>query len=126
GRGFSTFPLAIGESKMKSRPMSEKSLKNQTSVALGLVPTHLKFVGALAPDEAGRLPRNDSGELVTLAGCREICETSPVKLDRVQITTFADVHEGDSDELFNGLRDLGLEPQTVMMVGGVNPFDPAD
>lgn len=106
--------------------MLEKTLVNQTSVALGLVPTHLKFVGALVPDENGRLPRNSEGGLIALAGCREICETSPVKLDRIQITTFAHAHEGDTDELFTGLRDLGVEPQTVMMVGGVNPFNPAD
>lgn len=93
---------------------------------LGLVPTHLKFVGGLAPGDDGRLPRNEKGDLVALAGVREIQELSPVKLDCVQVTTFADGHAGDVDELFSGLKNLGVEPQTVMMVGGVNPMNPAD
>lgn len=106
--------------------MKKDAIENRTRVRLGLVPTHLKFAGSLAPDNEGRLPRNNDGDLITLAGVREIQELSPVKLDCVQITTFADAHAGDVDELFSGLKSLGVEPQTVMMVGGVNPMDPAD
>ncbi|MGE9267886.1 MAG: hypothetical protein ACQKBY_07295 [Verrucomicrobiales bacterium] len=106
--------------------MSNVKIENRTDVKLGVVPTHLKFVGALAPNEDGRLPRNAEGELEAVAGVRSLIEASPVKLDRVQLTTFASAHEGDCDELIQGMQGLGLEPQIVMMVGGANPMSAAD
>ena len=106
--------------------MSEKTILNRTDVKLGIVPTHLKFVGGLVPDEEGRLPRNEGGELVVLAGMRELDGICPVAQNAVQIATFPGANAADADELFAGLKEMGLEPQTVMMVGGVNPMDPAD
>ena len=38
-------------------------IKNKSKVEIGVVPTHLMFVGALAPDESGKLPRTNSGDL---------------------------------------------------------------
>ena len=63
-------------------------IKNKSKVKIGVVPTHLMFVGALAPDEAGKLPRTRSGDLKIVTGMRLLCRTSPVKLNTVQVTLF--------------------------------------
>ena len=34
-----------------------ESISLKTNVELGVVPTHIKFVGGLVPDGEGRLPR---------------------------------------------------------------------
>ena len=44
------------------------SIDNKTKVAVGVVPTHLKFVGSLVPDENGKLPRTRSGILKVVSG----------------------------------------------------------
>ena len=38
-----------------------------SSVSLGVVPTHVKFVGGIVPDGDGKLPREAGGELVMVA-----------------------------------------------------------
>ena len=59
-----------------SKKMSEKiSLKS--SVELGVVPTHIKFVGGLVPDDKGRLPRNENGELIVVNDCLLYTSPSP-------------------------------------------------
>ena len=103
-----------------------KRITLKTNVQLGVVPTHLKFVGALVPDEHGRLPRNSDGVLVTVAGMRDICESSPVKLNCVQIPFFASAAQEDVGELVSGLRALDLDVHFIMMVGGASPMNPAD
>jgi hypothetical protein len=45
-------------------------IKNKSKVEIGVVPTHLMFVGALAPDESGKLPRTNSGDLKIVSGMR--------------------------------------------------------
>lgn len=106
--------------------MITKTIVNKTSVKLGFVPAHIQLVGSHIPDEKGRLGRNKNGKLMILEGIAEICELSPVKLDAVQIMTFPGIALEDSDELINGVYKLGLEPQLVLMVGGVDPVNPTD
>lgn len=95
-------------------------------IELGIVPTHLRFVGCLVPDENGRFPRNESGELLLVAGMRETCAISPVKLTCVQIPIFPGGNADDVAEMIAGLRALDLEIYFIIMVGGVNPMNPAD
>jgi|TARA_B110000305_G_scaffold85321_1_gene96102 hypothetical protein len=102
------------------------TISNKSGVELGILGTHLGFLEALVPDDKGHLPRDASGELVVFAGARDICELSPVKVDAIQISAFGTTIPEDMDELLTKVRSIGLEPQLVMMVGGANPYDPAD
>jgi hypothetical protein len=63
---------------------------------------------------------------VVAAGARDILELSPVKVDLIQISAFGTTLPEESDALIAAVRELGLEPQLVMMVGGVNPMNPDD
>jgi len=98
----------------------------QTNVELGVVPTHVKFVGGLVPDDGGRLPRGDDGKLIVVTEMAHLISLSPVKIQSAQITVFPGVDEGDQDELITGLRDLGLEAHFMLMIGGADPMNPAD
>ena len=95
-------------------------------VELGIVPTHLKFVGGLVPDGEGRFPRNAEGEILVVAGVRELVEKSPVAFSCVQVSLFPGTKPEELDVLVAGLKQLGLEVDFVLMVGGVNPMNPAD
>ncbi len=103
-----------------------ESIILKTDVELGVVPTHIKFVGGLVPDDDGRLPRNDAGELVVVAEMANLTAASPVKIQSAQVTAFPGVDSGDMDDLFSGLRALNLEVHIIMMVGGADPMNPAD
>ena len=70
---------------------TEISLK--TNVELGVVPTHVKFVGGLVPDDDGRLPRGDDGKLVVVSEMAHLIDLSPVKIQSAQITVFPGVDE---------------------------------
>jgi len=98
----------------------------KSDVSLGVVPTHLGFVGCLVPDENGRFPRDAHGVLKTIAGMRELCELSPVKMTAVQISLFPGTNPEDMAELIRELKALELEVHLILMVGGVNPMNPAD
>ncbi len=102
----------------------EISLK--TNVELGVVPTHVKFVGGLVPDDDGRLPRGEDGNLIVVSEMAHLRTISPVKIQSAQITAFPGVHEGDMDDMINGLRALELEVHIIMMVGGADPMNPDD
>ena len=104
--------------------MSSITLK--TSVDLGVVPTHIKFVGGLVPDEVGKLPRGEDGRLLSIVEIAQIQEQSPVLMASVQVPFFPGLNEEDCDELFTGIKSMGLKPQTIMMIAGGNPMDPAD
>lgn len=104
--------------------MTIDPIENISGVQLGILGTHLGFLEALVPDDNGRLPRNADGEFVVLEGARDIVERSPVKVDCIQISAFGTTLPEESDALIQGLITLGLEPQVVMMVGGVNPMNP--
>lgn len=101
-------------------------MQNNTDIKLGILGTHLGFLDALVPDDNGRLPRNAKGDFVVAAGAREILELSPVPVDLIQVSAFGNTLPEETDALLSELRTMGLEPQLVMMVGGVNPVDPAD
>ena len=98
----------------------------KSDVQLGVVPTHLKFVGSLVPDGNGKFPRNADGTLLTLAGMQALCEVSSVKPTCIQVPFFASADPAEVDELVRGLKALGLEVQFVIMIGGANPMNPAD
>ncbi len=98
----------------------------QPPVALGVVPTHIKFIGGLVPDEGGKFPREPSGALVVVAEMERICQNSSVRPSCVQIPFFSGADEAEVEELIDGLRSLDLEVHFIMMVGGANPMDPAD
>ncbi len=100
------------------------SLKSK--VQLGVVPTHIKFVGGLVPDEHGKYPRDAHGGLATVTAMREVCESSSVRPTLVQIPFFASAQPAEVKEMVDGLRALGLEVHFIIMVGGANPMDPAD
>jgi len=102
------------------------SIDNKTKVAVGVVPTHLKFVGSLVPDENGKLPRTRSGILKVVSGMRAIFKSSPVKLKCVQVPLFPGADSKDLQDLFKGMKALKLEVHLIMMVGGANPINPKD
>lgn len=102
------------------------SIDNKTKVAVGVVPTHLKFVGSLVPDENGKLPRTRSGILKVVSGMRAICKSSPVSLKCVQVPLFPGADSKDLQDLFKGMKALKLEVHLIMMVGGANPINPKD
>lgn len=95
-------------------------------IQLGIVPTHLRFVGGLVPEAGGRLPRNGDGEIVIVAGVRDLVGQSPVAFSCVQVSLFPGTLPEELDLLVHGLKGLGLEVDFVLMVGGVNPMNPAD
>ncbi|MCX8496411.1 MAG: hypothetical protein ORN51_09540 [Akkermansiaceae bacterium] len=96
------------------------------NIQIGVVPTHLKFVGGIAPDENGKFPRNSDGVLEVVAGMQRLCTSSPVKMSIVQLSFFSASDPQDVAEMIDGLKALGLEIHFIMMVGGANPMNPAD
>lgn len=98
----------------------------KADVALGVVPTHLQFVGGLVPDENGKLPREKDGRIKTIVEMEYIAKHSPVKPNAVQVPCFPGASPDDISELCAGLAALGLAVHLVLMVGGANPMDPAD
>ncbi len=95
-------------------------------IQLGIVPTHIKFVGGLVPDENGKMPRGDDGRLLVTTELDHINQTSRVAPNCAQISIFPGTDEGDLDEMVGDIKKLGLIPHLIMMVAGGNPMDPAD
>ncbi|MFC7338484.1 hypothetical protein ACFQY0_14915 [Haloferula chungangensis] len=104
----------------------EKDITLIAPVELGFVPTHAKFVGGLVPDADGRLPRSESGGFVVVEAVREVLERSRVKVDMVQVPIFPGTHPEEYPAQILALRELGLKVHLVIMLGGVDPMDPAD
>ncbi|HKK19627.1 MAG TPA: hypothetical protein VJ952_13190 [Opitutales bacterium] len=98
----------------------------KANIELGVVPTHLRFVGGLVPDDQGKLPRTADGEIAVVAGVRELAEKSPVKFGCVQVSLFPGTLTEELDLMVPGLKELGLDVDFVLMVGGVNPMNPED
>ncbi|KAB2638693.1 MAG: hypothetical protein DVB25_07200 [Verrucomicrobia bacterium] len=96
------------------------------AIRLGVVPTHLRFVGGLVPDASGQYLRDAAGEIRVVAGMREVCEISPVNPTSIQIPFFPGSDPEQVQELVTGLKALHLEVEFILMLGGVNPMDPAD
>lgn len=102
------------------------SITLKPNVELGVVPTHLKFVGGLVPDDDGKLPRGDDGKLLVNAEMERLAAASPVQIDCVQVPTFPGVDPNDTKDLITGLQGQGLNVHTILMVGGANPMNPDD
>ncbi|MEO0448519.1 MAG: hypothetical protein AAF191_20850, partial [Verrucomicrobiota bacterium] len=102
------------------------TIQLKAPVELGVVPTHIKFVGGLVPDEAGNLPRGADGRLLSIAELASMREESPVPIQAAQVPFFPGVDPGDTEDLFGGIKALGMSPHMIMMVAGGNPMDPAD
>lgn len=96
------------------------------NIELGVVPTHVKFVGGLVPDESGKLPREDDGTLVIVAEMKRLIDLSRVKITSVQTPIFPGSSSDDVNELIVGLKDLGLIVHFILMVGGADPMNPDD
>ena len=103
----------------------EISLKSK-SVELGIVPTHIKFVGGLVPDDDGKMPRGDDGKLLVVAEMAKLAELSPVKIGSAQVPVFPGVAEQDTEDMITGIRDLGMAVHLMLMVGGADPMKPED
>ncbi len=98
----------------------------KSPVVLGVVPTHIKFVGGLVPDEHGKFPRNDSGELIMVAAMTELMEISKAPIASVQIPFFATASADDVSEMITAYKAMGLDVHFIIMVGGANPMNAAD
>jgi hypothetical protein len=98
----------------------------KANIEYGVVPTHIKFVGGLVPDDGGRLPRGDDGRLLSVAELAHLKSVSPVDITAAQVPQFPGVNAQDTQDLFGGIRELGINPHMIMMVAGGNPMDPAD
>jgi len=103
-----------------------QNLENKSGIELGVLPTHRKFVGGVAPGDGGKLPRTAEGELVMIEELKALVAQSSVKINSTGISYFPGTDDDDVAELMAGIEALDLEPQTVLMVGGANPWDPAD
>ena len=113
----------------KSAPLSSARMAQsliRPSVRIGILPTHLKFVGGLVPDENGRLQRTGDGDVLITAATRELIKACPIKIELLQFSYFPGLHDGDVEELMTGLRECGIETQFILMMGGGDPMDPAD
>ncbi len=112
-----------------TRPIALESaflmIASNSKIRLGVVPTHLKFIGGLVPDEKGRIPR-DGDCIRVVKNLKELCKSSQVRIDTAQISYFPGLYPGDVEEMVSELREIGLNVQFVLMVGGVDPMDPAD
>ena len=98
----------------------------KANIQFGVVPTHIKFVGGLVPDENGCLPRGEDGQLLTIAELAHLKATAPVDITAAQVPLFPGVVPQDTQDLFGGIRELGITPYMIMMVAGGNPMNPAD
>jgi hypothetical protein len=118
--------LSLGRFVLIKFGLMSVKISPLSSVQLGVVPTHIKFVGGLVPDAAGKFPRGGSGELAIVETMSHLCEHSPFRPQCVQIPFFSSADPAEVQELVTGLRALQLEVHFIIMVGGANPMDPAD
>ena len=100
-------------------------IENKSNIELGVVPTHTKFVGGLAPDENGKLPRGEDGKLLMVSEMANLKENSPAKIDSVQITLFPGTDAEDLDDMMNSFKELGLVV-SHHDAGGADPMNPDD
>jgi len=98
----------------------------KSKVQLGVVTTHFKFVGGIVPDENGKFPRDEDGNLRVLSEMKKLADVAPVTMNIVQLPFFSTADEAEVADIINGLKALGLEVHFIIMVGGANPMNPAD
>lgn len=102
------------------------SITLKPNIQLGVVPTHIRFVGGLLPDENGKLPRDGDGVQCVLSQMQALVQASRVRMTCVQISLFPATDPAEVAEMIDGLRALELDVHLIIMVGGVNPMIPAD
>lgn len=81
------------------------------------MPTHLRFIGGPDPELDGGLPRNyaGAGVMMMVAGMKELLESSPVKMNCVQIPVFLRACVRNCNDLIEVLRALGnLEARGIL------------
>ena len=98
----------------------------KTPVDLGVVPTHIKWVGGIVPDEDGKLPRNKDGKLKLVAEVDHLLENSPVPISTIQVPYFPGLDSNETDEIFNAIKTRNIKPLLIIMVSGGDPMNPAD
>lgn len=96
------------------------------SIRIGVCPAHFGFVETLAPDAGGRLPRDPGGNLRILNRLRGLLDRSTVPITVIPTFVFAGTEPADIREMLAGIRALGPEPEVILMVGSVDPMNPAD
>ena len=102
------------------------TLKNKSKVKLGVVPTHLKFVGGLVPNDEGKVPRNGDNKLIVCENLKTLVKASRAEINCVQVPYFPGLDENDVAEMVAGFRELNLDVHFILMVGGADPMEPAD
>jgi len=106
--------------------MYTELLKINSKTKLGVLTTFLKFVGGAVPDNDGRLPRNENGQLVLLDGLKTLKIKSSIHIDTVQISYFPGLNQDDLSELVDSLKELDFNVLFILMVGGADPMNPKD
>jgi len=101
-------------------------IETRSQIKLGVVPTHVKFVGGVVPNPDGAMPRGDDGEMVLVSRMKSLLELSHCDLQAVQISLFPGTRESDVDEMVKKLQELSLEVQFILMVSDGDPMNPAD
>ena len=104
----------------------DKKITLKPRIEFGVVPTHIRFAGGLAPDAQGKLPRGADGRLCSVAELAHLKEVAPVAINAAQVPIFPGLDLNDVEDLFGGIRALGIKPHMIMMVAGGNPMNPAD
>lgn len=106
-------------------PMTQ-DITLKPSLEFGFVPTHAGFVETLIPNEEGLLPRSESGSFRVVDVVQAVLDRTKAKVGSVQVPIFPGAKDEEWDAMISALKDLGIQVCLVMMVGGVNPMDPAD
>ncbi len=99
-------------------------LQRHTGVKSGVVPVHEGF-GNFFPTE-GKLPREGDKKLVVLRVMEDLVKISKIKMNVVQVPVFPGTDQNDIDELIGGLKEMGFEPQLILMVTEGDPMNEED
>lgn len=102
------------------------AIQSKSKVKLGIVPTHLMFVGGLVPDEKGKMPRDEEGNLIIAANMEKLISETQAKISCVQVSYFPGLDEDDIAEMVASFKKNNLEVHFILMVGGVDPMEPSD
>lgn len=89
-------------------------LYKNTGIKTGAVIVQNSFGNFFPVD--GNLPRDDQQQLIALKSMDELTEVSEIKMNVVQIPVFPGTKSSDIDELIQGIKDRGYEPQLILMV----------
>lgn len=99
----------------------------KSKIKLGVVPTHIQFIEALVPDDAGNMPRDEAGQIKIVSGMKRVLDLTKATLSCVQVSLFPGITDADYAEMVEGLEALGLEVHLILMAGGAgDPMNPAD